>query len=94
MSYQKLNHFTFPLAFPIPCFYDEVQDIDIEETFFTVDMESGYWQVVVEEEAQERLAFFTPDIKRGGSDAYGPPKCISNIYGNDDEATNVTGKII
>ena len=79
----------------MPLCDDVVHDIETEAKYFiSVDMYSVYWQVVSEEEAQERLAFFTPDIKRGGSDAYGPPKCISNIYGNDDEATNVTGKII
>ena len=34
-----------------------------EKYFIALDMYSGYWQVVSEEEAPERLAFFTSDRK-------------------------------
>ena len=47
VSYQKLNQFTRPFAFPITRCDDAVQDIDTEENYFiAVDMNSGYWQVV------------------------------------------------
>ena len=65
VSYQKLNQVTRPFTFPIPLCDDSVQDIDTEEKYFiSVYMDSGYWQVVAEEEARERLKLFTPDGKR------------------------------
>ena len=65
MSYQKLNQFNRPFTFPIPRCDDSVQDIDTEAKYFIlVDMDNGYCKVVVEEEARERLAFFTPDRNR------------------------------
>ena len=65
VSYHKLNQVTCPFASPIHFCDDAVQYIDTEaEYFILVDMDSGYWQVVSEEESRERLAFFTPDGKR------------------------------
>ena len=62
MSYQKLNQVTHSLTFPIPCCDDTLQYINTESNYFIdVDMDSGYWQVVTEEEARKILAFFTPD---------------------------------
>ena len=53
VSYQKLNQVTYPFAFPIPLYNDSVQYIDTEVNYFiSVDMDSGYWQVVVKEEVQ------------------------------------------
>ena len=41
-----------------------IQDIYIEAKYFiTVDMEIGYWKVFPEEEAQEILSLFNPDVK-------------------------------
>ena len=49
VSYRKLNQFNCPFAFPIPSCDDVVQDIDTEAKYFiTVNMYSGYWQVVAE----------------------------------------------
>ena len=65
MSYQKLNQVTRPFTFPIPRCDDAVQDIDIESKYFiAMDMDSGYWQVLSEEEERERLTFLNPDGKR------------------------------
>ena len=65
MSYQKRNQFTGQFTFPIPCCDDTVKDINIESNYFiAVNMYSGYWQVVAEEEVRERLALLTPDGKR------------------------------
>ena len=62
VSYQKLNHITRPFTFPILFCDDAVQDIEKEaKCFIAVDMDSGYWKVVAEEEVRKRLAFFTPD---------------------------------
>ena len=44
---------------------EAIQDIDTEAKYFIdVYMYSGYWKVVAEEEARERLALFAPDGKR------------------------------
>ena len=49
VSYQKLNQATCPFNFPIPRCDDTIQDIGIEAKYFiSVDMDSGYWQVVTE----------------------------------------------
>ena len=64
MPYQKLNQDTLAFTFPIPNFDDAVEDIDTEAKYFIyIDMDSGYWKVVAEEEAQKRLIFFNPKRK-------------------------------
>ena len=64
MSYQKLNQVTHPFAFPVPRCDDVVQEIYTGANYFiVVDMDSGYWQVVAEEEARKRLALFSLDGK-------------------------------
>ena len=61
MSYQKLNQVTQPFTFLIPLCDDAVHDIDTEAKYFiAVDMDSGYWQVIAEEEACAGLSFFDP----------------------------------
>ena len=61
MSYQKLDQVTFPFAYPITRFDDAVQDIVTKSKYFiAVDMDSGYCQIVSEEEARKILALFTP----------------------------------
>ena len=65
VSYRRLNQLTKPFAFPIPRCDDAVEDIDTEAKYFIViDLDSGYWQVVAEKEAREKLDFFTPDGKK------------------------------
>ena len=65
MSYQKLNQVTRTFTFPIPSCDDSVQYIKTEENYvIDVYMDIGYWQVVAEEEARERLELLTPDGKR------------------------------
>ena len=60
-----MNQATHPFTFPIPLCDGEVHGIDTEEKYFIdVYTESGYWQVVAEEEAHERLELFTPDGNR------------------------------
>ena len=64
VSYQKLNQFTRPFIFLVPCIDDAVQDIDTEANYFIeVDMDSGYWKVVAEKKDHEILEFFTPHGK-------------------------------
>ena len=56
MYYKKLDQFTWPFTLPITLWNELLQDIDTEENYsISVDMDIGYWQVVAEEEARERL---------------------------------------
>ena len=65
VSYQKLNQATCPFAFHIRHWNDMLQGINTEEKYFiAIDMGSGYWKVLADQEAQERLELFTPDGKR------------------------------
>ena len=42
-----------------------MEGIDTEAKFFiAIDLDSGYWQVVAEKDAREKLAFYTPDGKK------------------------------
>ena len=62
MSYRKLNQFTIQFNFPTLLCDDAVQELYTEAKYLiSVDMYSGYWKVVAEEEVRKRLAFFTPD---------------------------------
>ena len=62
MSYQKLNQATRQFTLPIPLYDDTVQDIYSEARYFIdMDMNSGYWKLVMKEEAYERLELFTLD---------------------------------
>ena len=59
--YRKLNQITHPFAFPLTFCCGVVHTIDTQANgFISVDMCSGYFQVVVEEKAQENLVVFTP----------------------------------
>ena len=60
-----MNQVTCPFNLPIPFCDDTVQDIDTEAKYFVaVDTDSDYWQVVAEEEAREKLEFFTTNRNR------------------------------
>ena len=64
VSCRKLNQVISSFHFPIPHCNATVQEINTEGNYFiTIDTENGYWQVVAEEEYQEILPFFTPDVK-------------------------------
>ncbi len=64
VSYRKLNEVTKPFQFPIPRCDDSI--ISLEQgpsrTYqISMDADSGYHQVAVRKEDQEKLAFFAPD---------------------------------
>ena len=53
MSYQKLNQVTLQFSFPIPRCNYVVQEINKGEKYFiSVELDSGYWKLVAEEETQ------------------------------------------
>ena len=66
VSYRRLNQVTKPFTFPIPRCDDAVADIGPDARYMlSMDMDAGYWQVGVDEQAsREKLAFFTPQGKK------------------------------
>ena len=66
VSYRRLNQVTRPFTFPIPRCDDAVADIGPDARYMlSMDMDAGYWQVGVDEQAsREKLAFFTPGGKK------------------------------
>ena len=59
VSYQRLNQVNCPFAFLVPLCDNAVHYINTEENYFiAVYMDSGYCQVLVEDKARKRLAFF------------------------------------
>ena len=62
VSYRRLNEVTKPMQYPIPRCDDATEDIPNWATvFITMDMDSGYWQILATKQTREKLAFFTPD---------------------------------
>ena len=59
MDYRKLNAVTLQDAYPLPRI-DESLDIFAGSKYFsTLDLTSGYWQVPLDADAQEKPAFTT-----------------------------------
>ena len=65
VSYRRLNQVTRPYAFPMRRCDDAVADVGPKARFYiSVDLDSGFWQVVVEKASRPKLAFFTPKGKK------------------------------
>jgi hypothetical protein len=65
VSYRRLNQVTRPFKFPIPRCDDAVMDISPRAKYFiTFDLDSGYWQIALEESSRPKTAFFTPYGKK------------------------------
>ena len=67
VSYRRLNSVTKPFQFPIPRCDDSINILEQGlSTLFTValDANSGYHQVKVKENDQDKLAFFAPDNQK------------------------------
>ena len=61
VDYRKLNKVTRKDAYPLPRIDDTLDTLHGSQWFSTLDLASGYWQVELEKEAQQRTTFCTPN---------------------------------
>ena len=59
MDYRCLNAITKLDEFPLPCIDDSLDLLAGMKYFTTLDLATGYWQVNMSSEAQEKTAFVT-----------------------------------
>ena len=59
IDYRKLNEITKKDAYPLPRIDDCIDNLDGAKYFCTMDLQSGYWQVMMDPEDQEKTAFCT-----------------------------------
>lgn len=60
VDYRKLNAVTHKDSFPLPRIEESLTSLSKSEWYSTLDLASGYWQVEVAPEDQEKTAFATP----------------------------------
>jgi hypothetical protein len=64
VSFRLLNAITRPFQFPIPRCDDEAESMGNCEFAITADLDAGYWQVKMHDNARDKTGFFTPDGKK------------------------------
>ena len=57
VDYRGLNCVTKPDVFPLPRIYDLLDQLGKSKYFITLDLKSGYWQIKVQTDSQEKTAF-------------------------------------
>ena len=60
VDYRKLNNLTRKDAFPLPRVDDAIDHMTGAQSFSTLDLASGYWQVELDAASQAKAAFTTP----------------------------------
>lgn len=60
IDYRRLNAITVSDAYPIPRIDDLLHEAKPTPFMSTLDLKSGYWQIKVRKEDQEKTAFITP----------------------------------
>jgi len=61
VDYRKLNSVTIQDAYPLPRIDESLDALAGSKYFSTLDLLSGYWQVPLSPDAQEKAAFITRD---------------------------------
>lgn len=64
ISYRPLNGVTRPFTFPILRCDDAVEDIGGATVAITLDLDAGYWQVLVHSSSRPKTAFYIPKGKK------------------------------
>ena len=59
VDYRGLNCVTKPDVFPLPRICDLLDQLGKSKYFTTLDLKSGYWQIKVQTNSQEKTAFIT-----------------------------------
>ena len=59
VDYWKLNSVTRPDVFPMPQINDMLDQLGKSKYFSTLDLASGYWQIRMNPDSQEKTAFVT-----------------------------------
>ena len=57
VDYRKVNEVTHKDSYPLPRIDDTIEALAGSKWFSTLDLKSGYWQVLLSEEAKEKTAF-------------------------------------
>ena len=57
VDFRALNAITKPISYPLPLIDDILLRLGQSKYFTTLDLKSGYWQVLMEEEDREKTAF-------------------------------------
>ena len=60
IDYRELNSLTKCDLFPLPRIDDMLDQLGKSRYFRTLDLASGYWQIPVNPQSQEKTAFITP----------------------------------
>ena len=60
VDFRKLNTKTVSSAYPMPDLKELLKQANGAKVFSTLDLNSGYWQVEVEDESRPLTAFITP----------------------------------
>lgn len=61
IDYRRLNAVTVRDAYPLPRIDDILDHLGGATVFTCLDLKSGYWQIPVGKESQQKTAFITPD---------------------------------
>ncbi len=62
VDYRQLNEVTIKDAYPLPRINETLDALSGAKWFSTLDLASGYWQVVLDQEARQK----SPFVVRGG----------------------------